>query len=391
MKRYRPMAGPPRVLQVGKFYPPYMGGIETHLYSLCGELRKNIDVSVLVANTSRRQQEDIVDGVPITRAGTLFKLSAAPICPRMPRIIRDTAADLVHIHLPNPVALMSYLASRHPGKLVLTWHSDIVRQRFLGRALAPLLRRALSRSAACIATSPNYVDSSPTLREYRERCRVVPYGIPVERFNRPDPRSVREIRERYGPRLVAAVGRLIYYKGFEYLVRAMARVDARLLIIGDGPLRASLEQDVRAAGLGGRVSFLGEMQNDAVAPYYHAADVFALPSIARSEAFGIVQLEAMACGTPVVNTRLESGVPFVSVDGVTGITVPPREPEPLAAALNLLLDQEHLRRRYGEAARRRVSSEFSLGKMIDGTLAVYREALYGSAPERESWPRQVEA
>lgn len=302
MRRHGPLNGPPRVLQVGKFYPPYMGGIETHLYSLCGELRKNVNLRVLVANTSRRHQEDVIDGVPITRAGTLFKLSAAPVCPRMSRIIKETAADLIHIHPPNPVALMSYLASRHPGKLVLTWHSDIVRQRILGGALKPLLRGVLGRAVACIATSPNYVDSSPTLREFRDRCRVVPYGIPVDRFSRTDPRRVAEIRERHGPRIIAAVGRLIYYKGFEYLVRAMTRVNARLLIIGDGPLRAGLERDARAAGIADRVSFLGEMQNEAVAPYYHAADVFALPSIARSEAFGIVQLEAMACGVPVINT-----------------------------------------------------------------------------------------
>src|SRR6185503_13936130 len=120
-------------------------------------------------------------------------------------------------------------------------------------------------------------------------------------------------------------------KGFEYLVQAMEKVDGRLLIIGDGPLRESLMQQAKARGILDRVVFLGEISD--ISPYYHAADVFALASVARSEAFGIVQLEAMACGKPVVNTNLDSGVPFVSLHGETGLTVPPQDPDALAFAL----------------------------------------------------------
>jgi rhamnosyl/mannosyltransferase len=177
---------------------------------------------------------------------------------------------------------------------------------------------------------------------------------------------------------VLAVGRLIYYKGFEYLVRAMKQVIGKLVIIGDGPLRSYLERDAHAIGIRDRVFFAGEIQNDSITPYYHAADVFVLPSVARSEAFGIVQLEAMACGKPVVNTQLESGVPFVSVDGVTGITVMPRKSELLATAINCLLDEPQLRARFGEAATRRVRDEFSVEKMASRTLEVYNEALESS-------------
>jgi rhamnosyl/mannosyltransferase len=174
---------------------------------------------------------------------------------------------------------------------------------------------------------------------------------------------------------VLGVGRLIYYKGFDYLVRAMAHVDSNLLIVGDGPLRARLEEVARALGIHERVFFAGEIQNDAIAPYYHAADVFVLSSVARSEAFGIVQLEAMAAARPVVNTRIDSGVPFVSIDGVTGITVPPREPEALAAAITRLLDNPELRARYGAAATRRVREEFSLEAMASRTLDLYHDIL----------------
>lgn len=364
-----------RVLHVGKYYPPRMGGIEVHLEALCGELQRHLEVEVVVANDALRGTSGMVKGVRVSRVGTLFDLANAPVCPGLVRKIREVGADIVHIHLPNPNAILAYLASGHRGRLVVTYHSDIVRQKVLGWAFWPFLRRALDRSAALIATSPNYVETSPVLSAYRDRCQVIPYGIAVEQFQRCNGAMVERIREQYGPRIVISVGRLVYYKGFEYLIRAMAAVRGRLLIVGDGLLRADLQREARARGVADRVVFLGEMDNQDIIPYYHAADVFALASIARSEAFGIVQLEAMACGKPVVNTRLASGVPFVSVDGVTGLTVPPADPEALSGAINLLLDDPGLRAEYGRAARRRVQQEFSLQKMVHRTLQLYSDVM----------------
>jgi len=369
-----------RVLHVGKFYPPHIGGMETHLQALCGGLQRFVDVEVIVANDARRNEKALVDGVQVTRVGTMFDLASAPVCPGMVRKIRQAEADLVHLHLPNPTAILAYLASGHRGRLVVTYHSDIVRQKVLGRAFQPILGRALDRCSAVITSSLNYIETSPVLSAYRERCRVIPYGIPIEQFHRYDTEAVAKIRAQYGPRMVLSVGRLIYYKGFEYLIQAMARVEGRLLIAGDGPLRADLERETRSRELGDRVIFLGGVQD--VVPYYHAADVFVLASTARSEAFGIVQLEAMACGKPVVNTRLDSGVPSVSVDGVTGLTVPPAHPEALASAINLLLEDPWRRMEYGRAARRRVQEEFSLEVMTHRTLQLYNEVM-GSPIERQ--------
>jgi rhamnosyl/mannosyltransferase len=150
----------------------------------------------------------------------------------------------------------------------------------------------------------------------------------------------------------------------------MNSVDASLLIVGDGPLRYKLETQATANSVvRNRVHFLGRIHD--VTPYYHACDVFVLPSIARSEAFGIVQLEAMACGKPVINTRLQSSVPFVSLDGVTGITVAPGNPAAIADALNKLMDDAELRQRYGNAALQRVRAEFTDTAMIKRTLDVY--------------------
>lgn len=371
---YSDMSHPHRqsVMQVGKYYPPHVGGIETHLEALCRELRNEMDVSVLVANTSARTERCVVDGVAVTRSGRHFTIAGAPVCPSMAWQIRKRRPDIVHLHLPNPTGALAVSLSGYRGPVVVSWHSDIVRQLRLAKIYHPIQRILLRNCAAIVSATPNYIESSDELSRMKSRCRVIPYGIDYRSFRTVDPDAVALIRRKFGPRIVLAVGRLVYYKGFEHAVRAMARVDANLVVIGDGPLRQHLEEKARELGVADRVFFLGEVGKP-LSPYYHACDVFILPSVARSEAFGIVQLEAMACGKPVVNTYLESGVPFVSIDGQTGITVPPGSPDALASAVNLLLDDPALAAAYGDAAARRVQTEFSLDAMVRRTLDVYGE------------------
>jgi glycosyltransferase involved in cell wall biosynthesis len=373
-----------KVVQVGKYYPPDVGGIETHLQALCEGLKTSHDVQVFVAHDRRRDQDEIVNGVAIHRLGIQFKIAGAPVCPTMPWKIRRAGADIVHLHLPNPAGVLAILASGYRGPLLATWHSDVVRQRRLSKVFEPIQRRFLANCDALVATSPNYVESSADLHRLRKRTVVIPYGIAVEEFRDPPAAQLAAIRRGRATPLILAVGRLVYYKGFEYLIRAMAEIDATLLLVGDGPLRHSLERTARELGVASRIEFLGEMQPREIVPYYHAADLFVLPSIARSEAFGIVQLEAMACGRPVVNTNLASGVPFASLDGVTGITVEPANAAALASAVNQLLGDEQLRTAYGEAARRRVQSEFTIDSMVDRTRHLYDVILngerVGSAP-----------
>lgn len=360
-----------RVLHVGKFYPPTMGGIETHLQNLCNELRDRVDVRVLVSNAGPATVEETVDGVSVTRLGTKATFAAAPLSPGLVSRIRRERADIVHWHHPNPMATMAVLMSGHRGRTVVTYHSDIVRQKTLGRVFQPFLDRSLARADAIVATSPNYLETSTVLQAHRGRCHILPYGIPVEQFEQVDDAGVASIRDRYGRRLVITVGRLIYYKGFDVLVRAMRDVDGSLLVVGDGPLRGELEALAGNLGIAGRVHFLGEIQNRDIVPYYRASDVFALASVARSEAFGIVQLEAMTCGLPVVNTSLDSGVPYISLHGVTGLTVPPNDAGALGAAISALLDDDERRARLGAAARLRVAEEFAAPVMGRRMLELY--------------------
>ena len=360
-----------RVLHVGKFYPPHMGGIETHLQALCGTLTEHVDLQVVVSSDDRRTVDQVVDGVRVARVGTLLTAFSTAISPAIVSRIRSADADLVHLHLPNPTAVLAYLASGHRGPLVITYHSDTVRQKVLGVLFQPFLNSILRRSAAIITTSPNYLESSPVLNAFRDRCHVIPYGIDTTHFEHRDSEAVQRIRRQYGERLVISVGRLVYYKGFDCLLRAMVDVRGKLLIVGDGPLRGELQSLATQLGISDKVAFAGEIQNAQMAPYYHASDVFALASVARSEAFGIVQIEAMAAGLPVVNTGLDSGVPYVSLHQQTGLTVPPGDSTALAGAINRLLDDPVLRESFGRAGTRRAQEQFSLDSMQRRTLQLY--------------------
>ena len=370
-----------RVLHIGKFYPPVRGGMETHLQDLCRSLSPVVDVEVIVGHTRPQTAEEFDGEVRIRRIGSLGTIASSSICPTMIRAIRNTPADIVHLHSPNPTAVLSYLASGHRGRLVVTHHSDIIRQRVLKLAYEPWLRRLMSRADAIVSFSPNYIDSSSVLSRHREKCHVISHGIDPGRFRNPDPCAVSAIADRYGARIVLAVGRLVYYKGFEYLIRAIAGTNATLLIIGTGPLQSHLEHLADSLKISDRVHFLGDVAD--VTPYYHAARIFALPSTARSEAFGIVQLEAMACGTPVINTQLESGVPYVSVDTVTGLTVPPADVASLRQSIQRLLRDHDLHRQFSAAAQERVRANFTIENMARLTLQLYEEVLQEKLSIRE--------
>ena len=343
--------------------------MESHLQLLSEELQHRVELRVVVSSATRQASREQINGVDVTRLATPIRFAGASISRGMVKCIAESNADIVHLHLPNPTAILAYLASGRRGPLVATYHSDIVRQAILGAGFAPILRRFLDQCSAIIVASPNYLESSASLRRFRTRCQVIPFGVDLGPYANPDSGIAEEIRTRYGPRLVLAVGRMVGYKGFEYLMEAMPDIRGRLLMIGSGPQRNALVAQADRLGVADRVTVLAEVED--VAPYHHAADVFVLPSITRAEAFGIVQLEAMAAGTPIVNTALESGVPFVSPHGETGLTVPPRDVPALAHAINQLLDDAKLSERLGAAGKVRVDTLFSADTMVSRTLDLY--------------------
>lgn len=361
------------ILHVGKFYPPHNGGMETHLRDLATRQARDAQVSVIVANGARRNESCQMDEVRVTRVARVMTIASMPVCPGLSAAIRRTPADLVHIHMPNPGAAQAFLMSGHCGKVVLTHHADTLGRKVLRRLSDPFVNRLMIRASRILVTSGRYLESSPELGYFREKCQVIPLGIDVAEVTCDNCAAIQKIQEQFGCRLILAVGRLVPYKGFDVLIHAMKQVDARLLLIGSGPEYEPLRRLATVEGVDGRVTMLGRVED--LRPYFGAASFLVLPSVTRAEAFGMVQLEAMAAGLPVINTDIDSAVPDVSIDGETGITVSPGNVTALANAMRLLLDRQDLRARFGAAARARVNSEFTADLMAQRTMAMYAEVL----------------
>ena len=362
-----------KILHIYKDYYPILGGIENHLRVLAeGQAARGHEVTVLVASPGSRTIKQNVNGVRVIKAGRLATIASTPISLAMFFQVARHRADITHLHFPYPFGDVAHALFGRARRTVITYHSDIVRQKTLLRFYSPLLRHALNRAQRIIATSPRYAQTSPFLAPHLNKVAVIPYGIDVTHFASADPAQVAQIRAQYGSPLILFVGQLRYYKGVENLIRAMAQLSGRALFIGGETTtrRAELDRLAQELGVVDRVVFLGEKEADLPA-YYHASDVFALPSIERSEAFGIVQIEAMAAGLPLISTELGTGTSWVNVDGQTGLVVPPRDPQALADAINSLLADPERRQALGQAARARALAEFTVEKMIDRVFDVY--------------------
>ncbi|MBI4318380.1 MAG: glycosyltransferase [Chloroflexi bacterium] len=364
-----------KILHVYKNYFPTQGGIENHVRLLCRELvgTGEFEVNVLVASTGRATTREVLDGVTVVRAGQQLTLARTPMSLRLWWEVARSKADITHLHFPYPMGELAHLLfGRSPG-MVMTYHSDIVSQKRLLRLYEPMLQRVLARADRLIATSPNYVRSSRFLSKHAEKCVVIPLGVDIERFENVDSRLVEEIRRVHSGPLLLFVGLFRYYKGLQHLIKVMPRIPARLLLVGGGPQEEDLKRLVIELGLQDKVVFAGEVGDEVLPAYYHACDVFVLPATHRSEAFGTVLVEAMACGKPVVCTDVGTGTTWVNLHGETGLVVAPANSDALVDAITDLLADHELRARMGRAARARAERELSKEMMVERTAEVYRE------------------
>jgi rhamnosyl/mannosyltransferase len=381
-----PQDRPMRVTMVNKYYyPPHLGGVETVVRNMSEGLvaHAGARVTAVVSNEAKTRAEETIAGVDVIRMPRQFALSSAPIALGMAgeltrQMRSETPPDVIHLHNPYPWGELSWLQARPDVTTVLSYHSDIVRQKRMLAAYKPFLDRVLDSVDLITTSSPNLRDNSPFLKNRVDKVRIVDYGLHVEDIAEPPAAVIaraEEIRaEHHGRKIVLFVGRLVYYKGADVLVRAMAHVDADLVILGTGPLESELREIAVANGVASRISFLPPQDDDDLSAYYRAADVFCLPSVANSEAFGLVQIEAHAAGTPAISTNLPTSVPYANLDGVTGLTVPVGDVPALAAALTRLLADDALRERLGAQARERALTQFTIPRMVESMQAVYREA-----------------
>jgi len=287
---------------------------------------------------------------------------------------------VVHAHFPNPLADLAVALAPRRVPVVVSWHSDIVRQQSVLRFYQPLQRALLERADRIVVATPLHLEHSRWLPAFRHKVEIIPFGLELERFqlSPPDMARVAELRKRArGRAILLNVGRFVGYKGQRFAVEALREVpEAELWLVGTGPLEGELRAIAASAGVADRVKFLGDIADADLPAYFNACDIFVFPSISPNEAFGLVQVEAMACGKPLVACNLRSGVSYVCGDGVNGLLVPPGDPVALAAALNRLLGSRELRQQLGEAGRLRSGREFSSSIMVQRYWKLFGQLLH---------------
>ena len=374
-----------RVLHVYKDYFPVLGGIENHLRTVVQELAKGpgIEPAVLVTSPDARTRRSFDGPVPVTFAGRIATVASTPLSPALLGELARDPADIIHLHFPYPVGEAAYLLAGRHRPLVITYHSDVVRQQRILRFYRPILWRVLRRADRLLATSPQYARSSPYLRRFAGKTEIVPLGVALNLFRPPASEQARSAEPT-----ILFVGRFRYYKGLTILLDALRLVpEGRLILCGSGPAEPDLRARAADPDLAGRVTFTGAVPEEELIRLYRQAWVFVLPAVERSEAFGQVLIEAMASGLPVISTELGTGTSFVNQAGQTGLIVPPRDPVALAEALRTLLADAPLRRRFGAAGRCRAEAEFTLDAMIDRLIWIYEQvATDRVSGERRRWP-----
>ena len=372
-----------KVLHFGRFYNDKFGGLERHVSILLESIKEDVRVDNFVANEGFSNKVIRKEGYNIYKAACLGVLNSLPICPFMPLWLRSLNAemeyDIIHLHFPDPMSHLAAYSLPRKTKVVISWHSDIIRQQHTLKLYRPFLNHIIKRADAIIAATPKHFSSSTQLdKAYSSKFHVIPYGIDFSPFQNPDAiAAALPIRQKYGnKKIIFSVGRHVYYKGYEYLIRAMKKVeDGILLLGGSGPLTSRLQEIAYEEGVGDKVVFIGRISDNELPFYYHASDIFCLPSIEPSEAFGIVQVEAMACKKPVICCELNNGVTYVNKSGITGLVVPPKDPDSLARAINELLGDDEKRTRMGIAGYHHATTEFSISQMREKIIKLYKHIL----------------
>ena len=369
------------VLHISKYYHPYIGGVENICKYIADESREH-QVVVMCFNEGRADYTDEVNGVKVYRAGSWVTISRQALSLSyfsiMRKVLKEYQPDVIHFHWANPfpAAVLLTMIPRKT-KLLVHWHMDIIKQKWIYPVVRPVEKGLLRRADMVLVTSPQYRDGSIPLQPFRGKVRIVPNAIDEDEFLlRPgDIEKIMEVKEQYGNvPIVFFVGRHIEYKGLPYLIEAEKHIkaDCAVVIAGNGPLTTKLREQCQSK----RVYFVGRLTEDELRWYHHAATVFAFPSITKNEAFGVALAEAMYCNTPAVTFTIPgSGVNWVNLHNVTGLEVPNGDAIAYAAAIDKLLGDEILARQYAEAAHQRVVENFTIPKMMEKMNECYDEVM----------------
>jgi len=365
---------PPKILEVNKLYWPWLGGVETHVKQISEQLIKvGYPLRVLCCNTRFKTEIEDCQGVPVTRVSSFGIFFSMPVSFSFFLLLRKQKADFLHIHLPNPLAVLAYCVMRPRGKLIVTWHSDIIRQRLFKWLFHPILMAFLKKADVIIATSPRLIEHTRYLQRFKEKSISIPLALNPKLYQRTQEldQQISEITNKYG-KFVLFIGRLVYYKGVNVLLDAMRDTEIKVVMIGKGPLQSQVNQYSHRYLLKNQLTVLPPQSFETLKAFLFASAFFVLPSVCASEAFGIVQLEAMICKKAVISTDLPTGVPFVNEHLKTGIVVQPSNSNKLRAALMNLWNNPSLANQMGDAGYERVKTMFTEEQMIQSLTRIFK-------------------
>lgn len=368
-----------KILHIGKYYPPFSGGIENFMALLLPEMVKQSDCQIRAIvhqhGFSSQYCRETVQGVEVIRVPSYGRLLFAPVSPTfayyLNREIQQFKPDILHFHLPNTSAfwaLLSPAAKKIPW--VLHWHSDVISSQYETKLkyaypfYRPFEQAMLKQCQGIVTTSPNYLSSSEALKKWHHKTKVIPLGLNLEELPQLD-ETQRQQAESFWPtgkvRLLS-IGRLTYYKGHKYLIEAMQRVPkGHLIIVGSGELENDLNKQIRSLNLDHQVTLTGKLDLNTLHALLKSCDIFCLSSIERTEAFGLVLLEAMSYAKPIVVSEVEgSGMNWVTQNQKTALFTQKENSSDLAKQLNTLIGSEKLRLEYGNNGYQRLMDNFRI-------------------------------
>lgn len=376
------------ILHVSNYYYPHIGGIEQTARDIVNSSASYAEQRVICFSADKKTITEEVDGIKVIKCGTLLKVASQSISLQFNKLLKkqfiEFKPDLVIFHYPNPFQshyLLKYLKKNKLCKLIVWWHLDITRQKVLGKLFNGQTQKLLKRADKIIATSPNYIEGSYFLSEYKSKCTVIPSCINENRLSVTEEvtEKAKKIREvNAGKTICFAVGRHVEYKGYEYLIKASALLDEnfKIYIGGTGKLTEKLKEYAKNDA---KIEFLGKLTDEDLKAYMTACDIYCFPSVTKNEAFGLALAEAMYFGKPAVTFTIEgSGVNFVSLKDVTGLEVENSNVQKYCEALNALASDSGFREKLGKAAKLRAVDLFTFNKFKQKISVLLRECQSGN-------------
>lgn len=359
------------------YYPDTFGGIEQVIYQLAeGGVKENIESTVLTHSPGFENKISKLDHHTIYRVKTLYEFASTPFSfsavSEFKKLAQD--ADIIHYHFPYPFMDFMHFAAGIKKPTVVSYHSDIVKQKALLKLYTPLMNRFLTSVDRIVAASPNYVESSPILQQYKEKVEVIPYGLDKDFYQNNDPAVVEKWRARFPEGFFLFIGTFRYYKGLHILIEAAQDSHYPIVVVGAGPIEEELKAQAQRLGVD-KIHFLGALGDDDKSALLQLSTCLVFPSHLRSEAFGISLLEGALYSKPLISSEIGTGTTYINIDGETGLVVPPSNPQALRQAMDKIWQNPEQARIYGEAAHARFESLFTARKMITGYTRLYKSLL----------------